>query len=205
MPANRASKNSRDSKSARDCLAHRIDLRGSDSLDDIMPCTPCFRLKTRCVMSEGSPRCSACVRRARPCDGVFVGASLTRATSVLSKIERQEDDAEEALALAQEKALKAHREATEALARLTRLRKQKRLLRAREKELFDRGMQELDEEDGIAEVNADLPDFSSIDVAHLESEAVGNALSVGAMDAIDWSVVLTEVPVEGTSSGRSSL
>jgi hypothetical protein len=43
----------------------------------------------------------------------------------------------------------------------------------------------LDEEDGIAEVNADLPDFSSIDVAHLESEVVGNALSVSAIDAIN--------------------
>jgi hypothetical protein len=88
MPANYTSKNSRDSKSAYNCLTYCINLRGLDSLNDIMPCTPCFRLKTRCVMLEGSPCYSACVRRTRPCDGVFVGASLTRAISVLLKIER---------------------------------------------------------------------------------------------------------------------
>jgi hypothetical protein len=88
MPANYASKNSRDSKSTRNCLAYYINLRGSDSFDDIMPYIPYFRLKTRCVMLEGSPRYSACVRRARPYDGVFVGASLTRAISILLKIER---------------------------------------------------------------------------------------------------------------------
>jgi hypothetical protein len=59
----------------------------------------------------------------------------------------------------------------------------------------------LDKEDGIAEVNADLLDFSSIDVAYLESEAVRNALSVSAIDAINWSVILTEVPVKGTLLG----
>jgi hypothetical protein len=53
-----------------------------------MPYTPYFRLKTRCVILEGSPYYSACVRYTRPYNGVFVGASLTHATSMLLKIER---------------------------------------------------------------------------------------------------------------------
>lgn len=176
----------RDTTAERVRLSQYIELRGTDSQQDIMPCTPCFRRGTRCVMVGDKNRCSECTRRSRPCDGVFVGVSLERATTALDKVSAKELEADDALAEAQEKALAAHRDAVEALCRLTQLRKQKQLIRSKEKELFYRGMAELDQEDGVGEL-------SSTDVTLLESEAVMNAHALGDSDVLDWTAVYSTV------------
>ncbi len=158
-------------------------------------------------MAENSSRCSECVRVGRPCDGVLVGGSLDRTHAALDRVEAQVDEAEDQLARAQQKALEAHQEAAEALARLNRLRQQKRFLRDRGNELFARGMEGLDELD---QINADLPSLGEPEMQVLESEAVENAHSVGCFDVVNWEAVFsgsgaTPVPGgTGVSAGGTS-
>lgn len=91
---------------------------------------------------------------------------------------------------------KAEEELQETLARLARLRKQRRLLRERSSQLVSRGMRELDEEDGVR------PQEESL-VA--EQHAVGDLQASGAFGVIDWSALcldeLGPVAAGGSSSG----
>ncbi len=78
--------------------------------------------------------------------------------------------------------LKEERESAEkafevAFAKLQRLRKQERLLETRSSELFQRGMRELDEEDGVRTQEEALLE---------EQQAVGDVQSLGAFGVIDW-------------------
>jgi hypothetical protein len=56
----------------RTLLAESIEL--SREFAD-MPCSYYFRHQKACLMSEGSSRCSECVRRGRSCDGTRVATS----------------------------------------------------------------------------------------------------------------------------------
>ncbi len=90
---------------------------------------------------------------------------------------------------------KAEEALEEAMARLARVRKQKRLLKERGDALFRRGMESLR------------------DAEQQESEAAVNVQSLGALDVIDWGAVLGDsgLPVlddigglvEGISSSGS--
>lgn len=73
---------------------------------------------------------------------------------------------------------KAEGELQEVLARLSRLRKQRQLLKSRGSDLFARGMRELDEEDGIR---------SQEEAILAEQQSVGEAQLAGAIDVVDWS------------------
>lgn len=163
----------------RVALFARIELRGADP---DMPCTFCHRKKLRCRMSDDSGRCSECVRRGRSsCDGVFVASTrlcpfsfsrisfpfayfvvVTRLLETQRKLEAEEEKAEEAL--------------QEALSRLARVRQIKRRARQREDELFKRGMQELDEADGV----------TSSDPVVERQQAVGDVQFLGGFGVIDW-------------------
>jgi len=173
MPSDRVLKQrSRNNRVDRQRLAESI-LASDSALECVMPCTPCFRRKSRCVSSPKSSRCVECVLRGRACDGSSVGDVLLRTDKALVKIRDEEEKAEEQLA--------------EVLARLQRLRKQKRLLKSRHDELFARGIQQLDEDDAVDRAETGLEDLSLPEVSVLESEAAVNAQSVGAVDVIDWS------------------
>jgi type II secretory pathway component PulJ len=93
----------------------------------------------------------------------------------------------------------------ETLARLARLRTQRRTLRERSSALFSRGMRDVDEADGVR---------SQEDALLAEQQAVGEAQLSGAVDMIDWSVILgsasdpvsssavvDETPSEGVARG----
>jgi hypothetical protein len=138
-------------------------------------------------MAEGTTRCAECVRRGRACDGFLVGDSMGRVAAAIENVEVQEDRAEEDLLVVQAKVLQAQREVTEVLARLRRLRKQKQTLRSRHNELFSRGMQELDEQDALERELTGLEELTGPELLSLESEAVANARTVGAVDIVDWS------------------
>jgi len=70
---------------------------------------------------------------------------------------------------------------TETLARLVRLRKQKKLLKERGSDLFVRGIRELDEVDGVRTQEEAILD---------EQQAIGEAQAAGAVDMLDWSSIL---------------
>ncbi|KNB19296.1 hypothetical protein FOXG_22517 [Fusarium oxysporum f. sp. lycopersici 4287] len=80
------------------------------------------------------------------------------------KLEKEEEQAEKALEAA--------------MAKLARIRSQKRLLKKKGDELFARGMQSQEE-------SGELQD---------ESVVISNAQSLGAVDMIDWNSILGDVP-----------
>lgn len=134
-----------------------------------MPCTRCFRQNMACKMDERSSRCAECVRAGRSCDGNFVASSLSRLLAQQRKLEAEEEDAEEAFFLLQT-------QLSTAANRLARLRRMKKVLKEKSSEAFRRGMQELDEEDGVAS-----------SVPNPENFIVGDLRSLGVPDVPDWS------------------
>jgi len=169
----------------RSALFAVIEHNGSD----IMPCTYCFKNNLRCrIFGAASDKCSNCVKRGRPCDGNFVASSLTRLLSEQKRLEQSEEEAAKALQDAQ-------REASIQLARLDRIRIQKRSLVTRSAELVRRGVQSLDELE---------------EIERQESEAVFLAQSHCATDVIDWNMLglssvdaLLGVPLDSGGVGFS--
>jgi len=133
-----------------------------------MPCTFCFRQNRPCRMAEGSSRCAECTRRGRVCDGKFVGASLLKMLEETKKLEREETEAEEALFILQT-------QLSTAVGRLARIRRMKRSLKDRSAEAFSRGVQEVEEEDGV--LNSE------------EGNVVGFLEGLGVPENVDWSAL----------------
>jgi hypothetical protein len=86
-------------------------------------------------------------------------------------LEREEEEAEEALEKLQE-------QLSTAVARLSRIRKIKKQVKERHRETFQRGMEELDREDGIV---------SALD-AH-EQGLMGDFQAMGVPDDVDWNAL----------------
>jgi hypothetical protein len=174
------------SKSKKSCeravLASLIDESGVDA---DMPCTYCFKNNKACRMNGDSSRCSECVRRGRSCDGVLVASSRYVLSSMLSgirltlapvgrlmesrkKLLSDEEDAQEALFVLQQ-------QLSTAVNRLSRIRRIRKRVEERSKELVQRGMQELDEEDGVSR---SLESEDRFIVQHLQD--------LGAPGDADW-------------------
>lgn len=151
---------------SRLALASAIELSGTATE---MPCTRCFRQNLACKMDEKSSRCAECVRVGRSCDGTFVASSLTRLLAQQRKLEAEEADAEEALFLLQT-------QLSTAVGRLARLRRMKKVVKEKSSEAFRRGMQELDEEDGVSSSIVDQENF-----------VIGDIQSMGVPNNPDWS------------------
>jgi hypothetical protein len=143
-------------------LIELIDKHGYE----VMPCSYCFDRDLKCEMMDGVARCKECVRRGRKCDGT--GASLSSVQSVLYEQDRLEKEEE----LAEEKLIRAQQEAATALARLSRLRKQKRFLRERSLQMAQRNAKSLDELDELERKEAEA------------SDAVATAF--GTVSPLDW-------------------
>ncbi|KAI0893148.1 hypothetical protein F4806DRAFT_477157 [Annulohypoxylon nitens] len=175
--------------SKRSVVLNYLSSEGSEHPGDVMPCTRCVSKGIPCRMAEGASRCAGCIVAKHPsCDGEFVGQHLSSVMSARQKIELEEQDAEASLALAQqqalvahEQALVAHSKATEALGRLTRLRKQREALVAKGKTQFVRGSLSLDEKDE----NQEAEDASSADKNDSSNESDGQSL----IDRIPWDIV----------------
>ena len=108
----------------RQILALNIEALGFQ-----MPsCSTCERSGRKCIVAdERSSRCSECVRQGKACD--VSGPSM----SDWAALDRQEE--------------KLDQEEEEAHAKIIRIKKQKKLLRARRKEMVRRGLRTLDELD----------------------------------------------------------
>jgi hypothetical protein len=120
-------------------------------------------------MDEKSSRCAECIRVGRSCDGTFVASSLTRLLTQQRKLEAEEADAEEALFTLQT-------QLSIAVSRLARLRRMKKVIKEKSSEAFRRGMQELDEEDGVPPSIVDQENFVISDIR-----------SMGVPNDPDWS------------------
>lgn len=105
------------------------------------------------------------------CPFLFIGPTLlisvvTRTAKEQKRIEEDIEKTEESL--------------QEALAKLSRLRKQRDVLRSRTADLFARGMRQLDEEDGVR---------SQEEAVLEEQQAIGDVQSLAHVDLIDWSAI----------------
>ncbi|AEO54338.1 hypothetical protein MYCTH_77342 [Thermothelomyces thermophilus ATCC 42464] len=113
---------------------------------EVMPCSHCFSRGLCCRMIESSSRCGECVRRGRSYDGSGVPvSSLSRIVDESKRLDRLEQDAKEALRADHDSLAKAQRRLDESLARLDRIRRQKRSLLSRGSEMVRRGLASLDE------------------------------------------------------------
>ncbi|PTB47253.1 hypothetical protein M431DRAFT_514451 [Trichoderma harzianum CBS 226.95] len=162
--------------------------------------SPCFRClgKRPCLAVEGGDSCAHCCYLGRSCDSSFVPmSSLDRITEELKRLERQEELAEEALIaqqkrheelLAQQKA-----ERDEALARLMRLRKLRRLLRARGVEMVNRGLnaEEMEEADRREE------EERQAELARVSREEAQLLRDVQSMSGVEWSSLNADLAFAG--------
>lgn len=170
---------------ARLALAADVESRGSVTE---MPCTRCFRNNLACIMSEGSSRCSECIRVARSCDGTFVASSLTKLAQQQKKLEDEEQEAEEALFLIQT-------QLSTALNRLARLRRMKKVVKEKRSEAFRRGMKELDEVDAAEQwVQDDLQSLVQVPPDDFDWASVG----------LDPSLLAGEIPQEVPCSSEGA-
>lgn len=122
MPTDTARKLQERNDLVRRILNHGYELPEMDS------CSNCVRRNVTCISSPSDSRkCAECVRRRLKCD--CVGPEHPDWV----KLEREEE--------------RLDREEEETLAKLLRLRKQKRLIRTRGKDMLRRGLKTLDELD----------------------------------------------------------
>jgi len=164
------------SKAARSRAAQSlyIETFGSDSPEDVMPCTFCHRNKLSCKMADDSSRCLECVRRGRTCDGLFVGASLFKHMETQKRLQSEEEVAEEEFLQIQAQIAELQSRSNTAVSRLARLRKQRRFLESRRKDLADQNSKSLEELDGVRRE---------------ESSTVLDLHSLGHVDIIDWASI----------------
>jgi len=94
-------------------------------------CSNCVRRNRTCISSTDSRKCAECVRRKLSCD------QMGPSHPDWVKLEREEE--------------RLDREEEETLVKLMRLRKQKKMLRSRGKEMLRRGLKTLDELDAAEE------------------------------------------------------
>ncbi|KAF4772774.1 hypothetical protein HER10_EVM0005325 [Colletotrichum scovillei] len=142
---------------------------------DVMPCTRCFRAKRPCRMADGAKTCQGCKNLKRSCDGLVVASSLQRLSDQRQEWEEKEEQASDALLDLHEKLARIQSEVAEAAGRLARIRAIRKKVKERHVETFARGMQELEEEDGV------LPALD----AH-ERWVVSDLQAAGVSNDADW-------------------
>jgi hypothetical protein len=125
------------SSSRKDNLIARIEDSGVILL---FPCVRCDRLNKTCIKSEISKRCNECVRSGR-CRCCFPEMSSDFAWKKLVAAQRQLDEEEEA-----------------ALAKILRLRKQRRLLQKRAGEFLQKDIKDVEELERLDEQEQKLRD-----------------------------------------------
>lgn len=170
-------------------LIELIDKHGYE----VMPCSFCFDRDLKCEMMDGVSRCKECVRRGRRCDGT--GASLSSVHSVLHEQDRLEKEEE----IAEEKLIRAQQEAATALARLSRLRKQKRFLRERSLQMAQRNAKSLDELDELERKEVEAAEAAATAFGSVAPLDWGQG-GVGVVDPSIWLNPSSPEPAESSSA-----
>ena len=173
------------SKSARHRSA-QADRLERDCVLAMVSCKQCVRRKSPCRLSSLSSRCTNCVRfGSKRCDPEEVPLpDYSKIDQEMERLEKLEEKEEAALRVEEEIAEAALQRARLSREKLQRLRKQRKLLRRREQEVFDKGMETVEELERLEE-----RERLNSEIASVNPEA-----PVGA-EVIDWSV-FWEVPDE---------
>ena len=144
----------------------------------VMPCTRCKSKRVECKMVEGGRKCQTCTLVGRPCDSngvplfsrwwLFLPRSFVPLTFVpVSRMVEEDERLEREEEKAEAELLQKQASLNEAISKLARLRRQRRLLKAK---------------GGAAVVSAER-DASAEEV----SEAVADVQSLVHSDVVDWS------------------
>ncbi|CZS83168.1 unnamed protein product [Fusarium graminearum] len=195
-----------DDEEGRDTTADRealVRFATKNGVPAAMPCTYCFKNKKDCRFDdvERSAKCSECIRRGRPCDGVRVASTLNRLIDQQERLEAEEEEAGDKVLVLHNQLSELQASLAEAVSRLQRIRKIKKKVKERGADLFERGVQELDKEDNIAPALQSHEDWI---VRDLESLGVPNEIdwaSLGLGDDFGDVGPLKEPPVGESSSG----
>jgi hypothetical protein len=142
-----------------------------------MPCSFCFKrgLGAKCRMIEKSSRCQECTARGRSCDGFLVAASLERLATQEKRLSEQEEEASQDLEKIHSEMLEMQTKLSAAMGRLSRIRRIRKSVKNRRLDEVERGMMELDKEDGL---------LSALD-AH-EKYVVSDLQALGVPNSADW-------------------
>lgn len=123
-----------------------------DTGHEMIPCSHCIAEHRKCVLAtEKASRCSECVRSKIACDAVTPLAeswdSEVPRVSAWQSIDRQMEQLDDEEEIAAQTAISVMAKHQEAMAKISRLRKQKAFLKERRKEMLRRGLRYLDELD----------------------------------------------------------
>ncbi|TID01722.1 hypothetical protein CH35J_002023 [Colletotrichum higginsianum] len=141
---------------------------------DVMPCSYCRSAGRRCKMLAGKSKCSECVRRGRSCDASANAiCELDRLLNESDRLEREEESEELILRQRAEALRRAQAEMDESLAKLDRIRKAKRMVFKKGREIPDGGP-----EDSV--------------VSSSESAVAKEAQAGGAFGVVDWEAVFED-------------
>lgn len=178
------------SQKYRNRLGDRI---GTVGIFAMVACSYCAKRQLPCKLSSLSEKCSNCVRsNIAKCEPENLPLpDFSKIDKEMERLERLEDAEEARLRVEEDMAEAALVRARQAREKLSRLRKQKKLLRRKEQELFDKGLSSASELEALEAQEALISEISSVN-----PEA-----SLGA-HTVDWSFMWSDgtVPEAGGSS-----
>lgn len=172
-------------------LADRIESTGVLAM---VSCSRCAKKQLPCKLSSLNQKCANCVRaNCASCEPENQPLpDFSKIDKEMSRLEQLEDEEEARLRVEEDMAEAALQRARQAREKLSRLRKQKKLLRRKEQEIFDRGLSTVEELEALEK----LEEFNS-EVASVNPDAPLGAATV------DWSFLWSvddTVPGAGGSS-----
>jgi hypothetical protein len=169
---------------------------------EVLACSRCDPKGLVCIMMEGGKKCSKCARDGKRCDGSGVPLHSRRRSSEPSvglgcfadvsflvdrilreqrRLEAEEDSTTDDLLQTQRDLDFLQKKLNERLARLSRLRRQKRMLISKGTKMVQENLANMDAVDESDRVEAER--------LTAESQVVADVHAMGAVDVIDWSAV----------------
>lgn len=174
---------------------HRLaDRIASTGVFAMVSCSRCAKKQLPCKLSSLNKKCANCVRaNCSSCEPDHLPLpDFSKIDKEMSRLEKMEDEEEARLRVEEDVAEAALSRARLAREKLSRLRKQKKLLRRKEQELFDRGLASVE----------DLEALEQLETLNSEIASVNPEAPLGAA-TVDWSMlwgVGDAVPEAGGSS-----
>ena len=173
---------------ARHKQADRLELTSAESM---VRCSYCARRNLGCRLSSLHSKCTNCVRYGRSrCEPEEVPLpDYSKIDAEMERLEQEEENLEAKLRVEEEIAEAALLRARHIREKQERLRRSRKLLRRKEKKMFEQGMESIEE----------LERLEALERLNQEISSVNPEAPVGAA-VVDWSS-LWEVPDDVAASG----
>lgn len=178
---------------ARHKQADRLDLSAAPSM---VRCTYCAKRNLGCRLSSLHSKCTNCIRFGNKfCQPEEVPLpDYSKIDMELERIDKEEEELEAKLRVEEDIAEAALNRARQLREKSERLRRSRKLLRRREKEMFEKGMESIEE----------LEQLEALESLNQELSSTNPGAPIGA-EVVDWSVFWTDPeanPVGAETSGQ---